>query len=155
MSRRFLFSATFSLAALAIGAAAVAQDAMSGAINARQGHMQIMQLNLGVLGNMARGNIEYDAEQATLAANNLVTMGQISQAFYWPAGSDNASVEGTRALPALWQNFPDVISISQDYVAATANLAAVAGDGLDAMRAAVGPVGQACGACHDGYRATQ
>ncbi|MDP5360798.1 MAG: cytochrome c, partial [Paracoccaceae bacterium] len=37
--------------------------------------------------------------------------------------------------------------------AATATLASVAGDGLDAMKAAFGPVGQSCGSCHESYRA--
>jgi cytochrome c556 len=39
--------------------------------------------------------------------------------------------------------------------AAATGLAAVAGDGLDPMRAAFGPVGAACGACHDAYQAEQ
>ena len=31
----------------------------------------------------------------------------------------------------------------------------VAGNGLEAMQAAVGPVGATCGACHDAYRQPQ
>jgi cytochrome c556 len=39
--------------------------------------------------------------------------------------------------------------------AAAEGLAAVAGDGQDPMRAAFGPVGAACNACHDAYQAEQ
>jgi len=36
---------------------------------------------------------------------------------------------------------------------ASAALAEVAGDGLDALRSKVGAVGQACKGCHDDFRA--
>jgi cytochrome c556 len=114
-----------------------------------------MALNIGVLGNMARGNTEYDAEAAQTAANNLVTMSQIDQSFHWPEGTDNFALDGTRALPAIWENLPDVIEKWQAFGSAAEGLAAVAADGLEPMRAALGPVGGTCGACHDDYRASE
>ena len=122
------------------------------AVTARQGHMQILSLNLGILGQMARGNTEYDADAASAAASNLALMGQINQLAYWTPGTDTDSIEGTRALPALWENISDVIRISQEFSTTSAALAEVAGDGLDPMRAALGQVGATCGACHDDYR---
>lgn len=122
------------------------------AVSARQGHMQVMALNIGVLGGMARGNTDYDAEAAQAAADNLVTMGNISQRFYWPEGTDSESIEGTRALPVLWADQAALFEIAGRFGPATEGLAAVAGDGLDAMRAALGPVGAVCGDCHDGFR---
>ncbi len=141
-------------AALAGGVAlsATAQES-NPAVDARQGQFQIMALNIGVLGNMARGNTEYDAEAAQAAANNLLTMSQIDQRFHWVPGTDNESIEGTRALPAIWEEGSRVIEIWGEFGTGAEGLAAVAGDGLDAMRAALGPVGAACGSCHDDYRA--
>lgn len=146
-----------SIAAALTGAFALAASAGghggNPAVDARQGHMQVMALNIGVLGNMARGNADYDADSAQAAANNLLTISQLDQRFYWPVGTDNATIENTRALPAIWEAGSRVGEIGGEYSAAVEGLAAVAGDGLDAMRAALGPVGAACGACHDDYRA--
>lgn len=151
--RSTLFPLT-ALAAMGAGLAATAQD-LPAPVQARQGQFQIMALNIGVLGNMARGNTEYDAEAAQTAANNLVTMSQIDQSFHWPEGTDNFALEGTRALPAIWENLPDVIAKWQAFGAAAEGLAAVAGDGLDPMRTALGPVGATCGDCHDTYRQSE
>ncbi len=134
--------------------AAIAQE-QNPAVTARQGQFQIMALNIGVLGQMARGNTDYDAETAQAAANNLLTMSQIDQRFHWVPGTDNESIEGTRALPAIWEEGSQVIAIWGRFGEGAAALAEVAGDGLDPMRAALGPVGAACGDCHDDYRAEE
>ena len=149
---RILLTATIA-GGIALTTAAQAQQA-NPAVAARQGLMQVMSLNLGILGNMARGNTEYDAEAAQAAANNLLLVSQIDQGAFWPLGTDNESIEGTRALPAIWEDGSQVMSIMADFNAGAEGLAAVAGDGLDAMRAAMGGVGSACGACHDDYRAS-
>ena len=142
-------------AVIATPLAAVAQDRMmQNAIAARQGVFQNYQLMLATLGGMARGNVEYDAEAAQAAANNLVALTQLEARFSWPPGSDNASVEGTRALPAIWENFDDVIAKAMALNAAATELAAVAGDGQAALGPAIGAVGPACTACHDHYRAS-
>ena len=143
-----------ALAAAATAAPVIAQD-HSGAVNARQGQFRIMALNIGVLGQMARGNAEYDAEAAQTAANNLVTISMLDQSFHWPEGSDNMSMDGTRALPAIWENIPDVIEKWGAFGAAAEGLAAVAGNGLEALQGAIGPVGGSWGACHDLYRAPE
>lgn len=154
MYSRSLLASVVALAAIGTGLAATAQD-LPGPVQARQGQFQIMAVNIGVLGGMARGNSDYDAEAAQTAANNLVTVSQIDQSFHWPEGTDNVSLVGTRALPAIWENLPDVIAKWQAFGAAAEGLAAVAGDGLEPMRAALGPVGGTCGACHDAYRASE
>jgi len=148
--RATIFSlATF--AAIGIGTAATAQD-LPAPVLARQGQMQVMALNVGIIGNMARGNTEYDAEAAQLAADNLVVLSQIDQSFHWPEGTDNFALDGTLALPAIWEN-PE--GFAEDYAAfgaAAEGLAEVAGTGLEAMQAAVGPLGGSCSACHDDFR---
>ncbi len=142
------------LAATGVAASAVAQD-LPAPVQARQGQFQIMALNVGMLGGMARGNTAYDAATAQTAANNLVTLSQIDQSFHWPAGTDNMALDGTRALPAIWENLPDVVEKWGAFGAAAEGLAAVAGTGLEPMQAALGPLGASCGACHDLYRAPE
>jgi cytochrome c556 len=155
MSLRNKFIALSALAAMSNGAtAAIAQD-LPPSVQARKGQFQIMALNIGVLGNMARGNSEYDAAQASAAAANLVAISMLDQSFHWPEGTDNMAIDGTRALPAIWENLPDVVAKWQAFGAAATGLSAEAGNGLEAMRTALGPVGGTCGACHDAYRAPE
>ena len=155
MSLRNTCIALSALAAMAAPTtSAFAQD-VPAAVQARKGQFQIMALNLGVLGNMARGNTAYDAAQATAAAANLVAIASLDQGFHWPEGTDNMSIDGTRAEPAIWDNLPDVIAKWQAFGAAATGLSAEAGNGLDALRAALGPVGGSCSACHDAYRAPE
>ena len=154
MITRTTVSGLVALAMMGTGLAATAQD-LPAPVEARQGQFKMMALNVGVLANMVRGNTEYDAAAASTAAANLVAISQIDQSFHWPEGTDNFALDGTRALPAIWENLPDVIEKWQAYGAAAEGLAAVAGDGLEPMRAAFGPVGGTCGACHDDYRASE
>jgi len=154
MTTRTIFASIVALAAMGTGIAATAQE-LPAPVQARQGQFQMMALNVGVLANMARGNTEYDATAASAAAGNLVAISQIDQSFHWPEGTDNFALDGTRALPAIWENLPDVIEKWQAFGAAAEGLAEVAGDGLDPMRAELGPVGGTCGACHDDYRASE
>ncbi len=143
-----------TLAAIAAAGTTLAQD-LPAPVQARQGQFQIMALNIGVVANMARGNTEYDAASAQAAADNLVAISMLDQSFHWPEGTDNMALEGTRALPAIWENLPDVVEKWGAFGAAAQGLAAVAGGGLEGMQAALGPVGGSCGACHDAYRAPE
>ncbi|MDC0737106.1 cytochrome c [Cognatishimia sp. SS12] len=148
--------------ALALTAAAMALTATltyadghaahNSAIKARQGQMNLYNHNLGVLGGMAKGDIEYDAAVAQIAADNIVAAASINGMNMWPEGSDNGSVEGTRAKPELWQNFPDVIAKATAATEAANAMAAAASTDLDALRGAMGPLGAACTACHREYR---
>lgn len=148
--RTSLFSLA-TLAAIAAAASATAQD-LPAPVMARQGQMQAMAINVGIVGNMARGNTEYDAEMAQAAANNLLALSQIDQRFHWPEGTDNFALEGTAALPAIWENPDGFAERYMTFGTAAQGLADVAGNGLDAMRAAVGPLGGSCGGCHDDFR---
>ena len=115
--------------------------------------MKLNGHNVFYLLGMAGGRTEYDAAAAQTAADNAVLLAQISQSRYWPPGSDSDAVEGTNALPALWENFPDVIEKLNAVTAAALELQAVAGTGLEPMGAAATALNNACNACHKAYRA--
>ena len=124
------------------------------AVKARKAHMQLYAHNLGILGAMAKGEAEYNAEAASAAANNLVTLtSAISQRSYWAPGTSNAELgDETNALPAAWESGSKAGEIAGQLADGAAKLAAVAGDGQEAIGPALGPVGGACGACHKAYR---
>ena len=147
-----------SMAAAGLAVAATASFAgghagpLDAAVGARQAQMQLYAFNLGILGGMAQGKTEYDAAAATAAANNLAALTSLDQSAMWPQGSDSDALEASRALPAMWENFPDVIAKGTALAEAAAAMAGAAGNGVEGIQANIGAVGGTCGACHKAYR---
>lgn len=122
-------------------------------IEARQSWMQVVGYNVGILGAMTRGKMDYDADLASAAANNIALAAKMNNGTMWPQGSDMDSHEGTVAKAGLWQNFGDASEYLSDLASASATLAANAGDGLDALESSFGAVGKTCSGCHKQFRA--
>ena len=134
--------------------ASAAKDPNEKAIKARQAVMTLQSWYAGPLFNMAKGDLEYDAEMAKSFAAHLDMMANVEGAAMWPPGTDDGAYAGkTRALPEIWSTWPEAGKKAEALSEATAALAAVAGDGLDALRSKIGPVGKACKGCHDDFRA--
>ncbi len=150
--RRIIATALVAAAFGAAGSAPVLGQSLEGAVKARRADMQLRVHYLALLGGMAKGAIPYDAGKAQAAADSLKTMLALDRSRMWPKGSDSFSIDGTRAKPEIWDNFPDFVAKAKANGAAITELAAVAGRGLDALRPAVGKVGQTCSACHKQYR---
>ncbi len=150
-----LFSALGAVALGAVSTSVLADGHLEKAIEARQGFMKVVAFNLGPLGAMAKGEMDYDAETAATYAKNLEVLAKMNTGAMWPAGSDNAALgeDKTRALPAAWEADSKVMDKHGAWTEASTQLAAVAGDGLDALKGAIGDVGKSCGGCHDDYRA--
>ncbi|WP_375255262.1 c-type cytochrome [Yoonia sp.] len=121
------------------------------AMDARQAQMGLYGFNLAPLGAMAQNKMPYDAGVATTAATNLAALAGLDQTRYWVEGTDSR-VEGSRAKPEIFIDMEGYLAKKTALETTSAALAAVAGDGVDALRAAFGPVGQSCGACHEAYR---
>lgn len=151
---RFVRSSILAAAGLAIAGVAFAQnnDPAAAAVNVRQAHMQLYAANLGVLGGMAQGRMEYDAEAAQAAADNLAALASIDQRFYWLSGTHAGAIEDTRALEAIWTDRAGFDAEIAGLAEAAAGMQAAAGQGLDSLRGALGPVGASCGSCHEAYR---
>ena len=154
MLKKVTFGAAgLALVASAVFAASHIDPGIAGAIKARQSHMQLYAHNIGVLGAMAQDKLPYDADAASAAASNLATLAQLNQGTYWPQGSDTEAVgEETAALPAAWQEGSKVEEYSKGLVEASMAMDAAAGNGLEELKTAMGPLGKACGACHEEYR---
>lgn len=142
-------------AALMFGSVAIAADAPFGMeIKARQGLMNYMALNIGVLGGMAKGEVAYDAAAAQKAADNIAHAAGTDMSMIWPQGSDNGANPATHALPEIWgadSKIGDKMKALGDGAAA---MKAGAGKDLDSLKAAMGGLGGACGDCHKTYRAS-
>jgi len=147
------------LTAAVIGTTAISDEnddakAIAAAVKARQSHMTLYAFNIGLLGGMAKGEIEYDAGAATAAAGNLATMSQLDQSRLWPKGSDNVALgkETTEALPAIWAADSNVGEKAMALTAAAIAMEQAAGGGLESLRGAIGPLGKSCGGCHETNR---
>lgn len=146
------------VAAVGLAGAAYAQDATQAAQRAhetRAHHMQLYAFNLGPLVGMARGDVVFDAEVAAAHAGNIAGLASLDQRGYWVEGSDSESLADSRALPAVWENMDDVMAKTASLAERAAAAEQAAAGGQEAFVAAFGAVGQACGACHEIYRAPE
>ncbi|WGW03128.1 c-type cytochrome [Tropicibacter oceani] len=151
MKKTFALIAAFSIFG---GTAALAQD-YAAEVKARQGQFRILALNLGVLGGMAKGDIAYDMAAAQAAADSLVGVSMVHQPTLWPEGSDNMSIDGTRAQPNMWENLDDVMAKWGALGDAAKEMQTAAATGQEAIGPALGKLGGTCKACHDAYRAPE
>ncbi|MBE0413454.1 cytochrome c [Yoonia sp.] len=148
------FATSLGLAVILTGTAFAAghiSEDVTKAMEARQAHMTLYSFNMATLGGMAQDRTPYDAAAATAAANNLAAIANMDQSAYWVEGSDS-SVEGSRAKAEIWSNADDYAEKIAALASASTALAAVAGNDLDALKGAFGPVGGSCAACHRAYR---
>jgi cytochrome c556 len=117
------------------------------AIKYRQSAMFIQGQHMARLGAMASGRVPYDAAAAAANAEVVAEMSKL------PWAGFVAGAEGGKAKPEVWKEQDKFKELSDRLMAATDKLTVAAKAGnLDALKAAVGPVGDTCKACHDNYR---
>jgi cytochrome c556 len=148
--------ATTAIVAALVAGAAIAQQNQTpeeAAVAARESHMRLYAFHLGPLGGMAQEAIPYDAEMAQRAADALVALASFDQDLYWIPGTAQGEVEGSEALPAIWENYEDFEAHRVALEEAAVAMQAAAGTDLAGLQGAMGGLGGACGACHESYRA--
>ncbi len=122
-------------------------------IKARQGEMQLRAFNVGPLFGMAKGKMDYDAELASKLANNLKTQLSLDIGRAWKKGTDVEAYPGkTTSLGKIWTTYPEISEYGKKYKMAVNELAAEAGNGLDALKPKISAVGKTCKGCHDEFR---
>jgi len=143
MSRIFV---SIILFALFISSVAVAD---SDPILTRQDLMEDTRDAAKVIGGMLKGEQAFDAE-AAMAALEVWKKTASEAGDLFPAGSETG--HDTEAKSTIWTDRAGfdakLASFSTEVDAAIASNP----DSLEALKAAAGPVFQACKACHDGYR---
>jgi cytochrome c556 len=146
------FAVGLSIAIVATAGFAANHTASPGdkAVAARQAQMQIVGYSTGILGDIAKGEMEFDAEMVNSAATNLNTLAKLNLASLWVPGTEQGAVEGTRAKPEIWSDRAGFVEKFAGLEKASADLMGAAD--VDAVKAGMGPLGGACKACHDTYR---
>lgn len=140
--------------AVACAGAVVAQEnaPFTLEIKARQGIMAYRQVQLGTLGTMAKGEVEYNAEAAQKAADNLFAAVTLDASMLWPPGSDNSANPASRADPKMWAEGSGIGDKAKAMGEAAAAMQAAAGKDLDSLKVAMGQVADACTGCHKAFR---
>ncbi|WP_158963775.1 c-type cytochrome [Chachezhania sediminis] len=131
---------------------ALADEAGEAAMAARHGEMSLMAHALGILGGMAKGQVEYEKIKAEAAAETLYVVSSIDQHLLWPEGSEAGALDGSRAKAEIWTNMDDFTAKWNSLHTATEAMKTAAGESQQAIGAAMGAVGGACSACHKAYR---
>ncbi len=136
-----------ALAGLAVAGAAAAHQGAMGVVKERMDGMGVMKAAVKSLGQMARGQASFDAENAALAFAQIATAGRLVPTQF-EARDLSAPSE---ALATIWERWDDFVAKSEAMVRA----AEIAPTDLETLRAGLGAVGQTCMACHQVYRKAQ
>jgi cytochrome c556 len=134
----------------AFSVAVLAQDMRPDrAIKYRQGIMQAQGWQMGVLSQIAKGEIPYNKDQAVRAATFVNELVKMSWEGYVPV-SDTGN---TKAKPEIWKDKAKFDKLAQEVQAETPKLVAAANSGdVAQLRTAIGAVGKVCNNCHDEFR---
>jgi len=146
MKRVILMTLAATCAAISVPAAAQFAKTED-AIKYRQSAMFIQGQHVGRLGAMAAGRVPYDA---AVAVSNAEVVAEISRL---PWAGFGPGTEGGKAKPEIWKEQAKFKELNERLMADTDKLlvAAKAGN-LDALKAAMGSVGETCKTCHDTFR---
>ena len=144
---------------LTVSAAIVATAALAGshgnsdtppAVKARQAQMQMIGYSIGLLGAVAKGEMEYDAAMVASAAKNINALAQLDRATLWIEGTEQGTVAGSRAKAEIWS---DADGFAERFQAmADASSALIDAGDAGAVGAGMGDLGGACKACHEKFR---
>ena len=139
-------------AVIATGAIAEEEDPFADAVEMRHGLMLQMATDLGKVGAMAKEEVPYDQAVASKAAANIAAIASVLSMDQFPAGSEYQKATDSFALPAIWTAQDDFLQKIADLNTAAAAFQTAAGTDLDGLKAGMGTLGGACGACHKAYR---
>lgn len=151
MLDRSLVAAFLAVSAAAVSLPAAAQfQKPEDAVKYRQSAMFVMANHFGRVGAMVQGRAAYDAAAALANAETVSTMSHLPFVGFVEG---TASTDKGKAKANIWSErakFDAAAKKMQDEV--TKLVAAARTNNLDNLKAAFGPVGQACKACHDNFR---
>ncbi len=131
-------------------AASHSETAGKNAVAARNAQMKMVSYNTGIMGDIAKGDAEFDAAMVNSAATNLNMLAKFDLASLWLEGTEQGAVEGSRAKPDIWSDNAGFVEKFANLEKASAAMMGAAD--LDAVKANMGAIGESCKGCHETYR---
>lgn len=130
---------------LAAGVAVAKEGVQNPVVKERMDLMGVVRVNTGILGDMAQGKADFDADKAAEAAAALAAAAaEIPQAF-----EANETDPVTEAKPEIWTDFETFTARSDALFKAAQGIDT---SSLDALRVGMGAVAGACKDCHTDFR---
>lgn len=128
--------------------AVLATAALAGPVEDRQTYMKQNGRLLGGVFAYVKGDKPFEAAEvlAALEAYNAHAQ-QLDADKYWPEGS-----EGGASSPRIWQERAAFVAEVDKFKTASAAAVAAPPQDVEALRAAIGPIGGSCDSCHEGFR---
>ena len=128
------------VAALVLGTAASAAlaAAMDPDVRARQEAMGLIGSNVKKVTQMVKGEVAFDAAGAQAAFAAIAEKADMVPALFENPSNSDPEAE---AKDAIWENWDDFTAKAGASV-----------DSPEALAAAMGPLGEACKACHSTYK---
>lgn len=137
------------VAAISLPVAAHTPDKPEYAVAYRQGIMNGMAWNIGPIGRMVKGDMEFDAQRFAFLAGRAALLAPMALEGFTP---DTKAVK-SEAKPDIYDNLDDFRQRMKDLETASAELAKVAQGGDEAsMRVTFGDTVKICKGCHDKYQ---
>ena len=135
-------------ATLIFGTVAIAhQGVQNPAVKARMDGMSAIAENLKVIGSMAKGEKDFDAEAARIAAAAIAKHAADTPHLFEANETDPKS----EALPVIWEKFGDFTAKATQLETIARELS-VSIAGREDLKLALAALGQNCKACHSAYR---
>jgi cytochrome c556 len=124
-------------------------------VKQRQAAMTLQGKYAGPLGAMAAGKAPYNADTVVFNAAMLDALSRMPWDGFAESTKDLKDVK-TAALPAIWSEPAKFKAAQDNFQNAVQALVKVSRGGDEAaVKAAIGTVGKACGACHQDFRQKQ
>ncbi len=138
-----------AVAAIVIGATSVAYgDINEDIIKMRQRLMDANGQAARIAVTMARGDAPFDPAVAEAVLSSIAHDNTVFPMLF-PDGTQSGE---TKAGDAIWSDADGFKALSAKMVKDATAAAEAAGKGLDAFKAALGPVAKNCQSCHEKYR---
>lgn len=112
---------------------------------ARMDSMKVMSASVKVIGDMTKGEIDFDAAEVAAALARLKEESAKIPALF----EAEIIPKKSEALPAIWQNWDEYVKRAQ---ALDAALAGISVEEATDLRPAMKAIGSGCRGCHDTYR---
>lgn len=121
------------------------------AVDYRQSAFSIMRDNFAAMGDMVKGDVDYDATVFQQRAEDFARLSHIPWVGFTIQGAMPG--ENTDALPEIWDNWNDFKQRSLDLITDAEKLAVVAAGGsLDDIKPVFVATAKNCKGCHDNYK---
>lgn len=155
MSKKLWFGGLSLAVGIGYVAAALAQAKPDVLIKQRQAAMTLQGKYYGPLAAMAGGKAPYNKDTVVRNAEYLNVLDKMPWDGFAESTKDEKSVK-TGALPTIWKDADKFKQAQEHFQGEVSKLVQVSKSGDEAaVKAQIGAVGKACGACHGDFREKQ